>query len=96
MEDPILLEHAAPHIRRLGAIARELNMSISQLAIAFMRDQAGVSSLVLGAETPEQVTENLSYFDTPRLDAVTLFQLEAEFANVNIPAIMQVLSRPKK
>ena len=96
MTDPILLEYAAPKLRRLRALADEWNMSIAQLAIAFMRDQPGIASLVLGAETPAQVKENLSHFDTPRLDEAAVLQLRKEFSDVDIPAIMQVLSRPKK
>ena len=94
--DPILLEHAAPKIRLLRSIAQQLDMTVAQLAIAFMRDQAGITSLVLGAETPDQVTENLTYFDTPRLSAETVSDLEKEFKGIDIPAIMQVLSRPKQ
>ena len=96
LDDPILLEHAAPKIRLLNNIAGELGMSVAQLAIAFMRDCAGVTSLVLGADTPEQVKSNIAYFDTPALDEAVMALLRREFTNVDIPAIMQVLSRPKK
>jgi aryl-alcohol dehydrogenase-like predicted oxidoreductase len=71
-------------------------MTVAQLAIAFMRDQAGITSLVLGADTPEQVKENMAYFDAPTLSGDLMAQLQAAFSQVDIPAIMQVLSRPKK
>lgn len=93
--DPLLVEHAVPKIRLIREIAAAEGMSIAQLAIAFMRDTAGVTSLVLGADTPEQVKENIAYFDAPSLSAPVRARLEAEFANVNIPKIMEVLSRPK-
>ena len=93
--DPILVEHAVPGIRRLRAIAGELGLSVAQLAIAFMRD-CGVTSLVLGADNPQQVQQNTSYFDTPALDGAVVETLKKEFAAVDIPAIMQVLSRPKR
>ncbi len=96
MDDPILSDHAAPKIRLLQKIAGELGMSVAQLAIAFMRDCAGVTSLVLGADTPEQVKSNAAYFDAPALDEAVMALLRREFAEVDIPAIMQVLSRPKK
>jgi len=70
-------------------------MSVVQLAIAFMRDTIGVTSLVLGADTPEQVKENIAYFDTPSLSASVISHLRTFFANTNIPEIMKVLSRPK-
>ena len=77
-------------------IAKAEGMSISQLAIAFMRDCGGTTSLVLGADTPEQVRSNVAYFDTPKLSDLTMRVLYKEFEDVDIPAIMQVLSRPKK
>ena len=95
MTDPLLVDHAAPKLRLLRDIAREANMTVSQLAIAFIRDQAGVTSLVLGADAPEQVAQNLAFFDTPRLDEPLLCRLGQVFSDVDIPAIMQVLSRPK-
>lgn len=96
MDDPILREHAAPRIRLLRTIAAEEGMTIAQLAIAFMRDCGGVTSLVLGADTSDQVRNNIGYFNTPRLSRSTVELLAGEFADVDIPAIMQVLSRPKK
>ena len=95
IDDPILLEYAEPKIRRLGEIAKAEGMSISQLAIAFIRDTLGVTSLVLGADTAEQVRENISYFEAPELSSELLKTLQKEFSDVNIPEIMKVLSRPK-
>ena len=96
LEDPILAEHAAPKIRLLRQIAEANNMTVAQLAIAFMRDCGGTTSLVLGADTPEQVSSNIAYFDTPVLEEAVMDQLRREFANVDIPEIMKVLTRPKK
>ena len=96
MEDPILIEHAAPKIRILREIAGAEGMSVAQLAIAFMRDCVGVTSLVLGADTPAQVRDNIAYFDTPALEPAVAARLRREFADVDIPEIMKVLSRPKK
>lgn len=93
--DPILVEHAVPKIRLIREIAAAEGMTVAQLAIAFMRDTVGVTSLVLGADTPEQVKENIKNFDTPALSASVMARLEAEFAQVDIPEIMKVLSRPK-
>jgi aryl-alcohol dehydrogenase-like predicted oxidoreductase len=96
MTDPILLEHAAPKIRLLREIAAAEGLTVEQLAIAFMRDLPGVTSLVLGADTPEQVRANIAAFETPVLDDAVSARLQQEFSEVDIPAIMQVLSRPKK
>ena len=96
MTDPILINEAAPYIRRLREIAGAEGMTVTELAIAFMRDTAGVTSLVLGADTPAQVKENMSYFDTAPLSESTLRNIETTFKDVNIPEIMKVLRRPKK
>ena len=95
IDDPILLEHAVPKIRLLRKIAEAEGITVAQLAIAFMRDCAGVSSLVLGADTPDQVKSNIAYFDAPTLNENVMAQLKAEFSNVDIPEIMKVLSRKK-
>lgn len=96
MTDPILLQHAAPKLRMLRQVAADENMTLAQLAIAFIRDCPGVTSLVLGADTPEQVQENLGQFATAPLSESVMERLRREFAEVDIPAIMQVLSRPKQ
>lgn len=96
LDDPILVEHAIPKIRLLREIAASEGMTVAQLAIAFMRDTVGVTSLVLGADTPDQVRDNIAYFDVPSLSDSVMAKLRTEFAEVDIPEIMKVLSRPKK
>ena len=48
-----------------------------------------------GAYTPEQVKENIAYFDAPTLSESVMEKIREGFAEVDIPAIMTVLSRPK-
>lgn len=96
VDDPILLEHAVPGIRLLRRCAEAEGMSIAELAISYMRDVRGVTSLVLGADTAKQVKENISYFETKQISEKTSATIKEAFANVNIPEIMKVLSRPKK
>ena len=95
MTDPILVKEAAPYNRLIREIAEAEGMTVAELAIAFMRDTLGVTSLVLGADTPEQVKENISYFETASLKEETLKMIEEKFARVDIPEIMKVLTRPK-
>lgn len=95
MTDPILVEHAAPKIRLLRKCAEKEGMSVAQLAIAYMRDVKGVTSLVLGADTPEQVKMNAGYFETKSVSEETAALIKTAFSDVDIPAIMTVLSRPK-
>ena len=93
--DPILVEHAAPKIRLLRECAEREGMSIAEMAISFMRDVAGVTSLVLGADNADQVMANAAYFEAKSISEETTALIKREFADVNIPEIMKVLSRPK-
>lgn len=93
--DPILLQHARPGILKIRDLAEREGMSIAELAIAFLRDYPGVTSLVLGSDNADQVRSNVSYFDAHPISEETVSILKATFADVNIPEIMKVLSRPK-
>lgn len=52
-------------ILELNEIAEAEGMSLAQMAVSFIRDLPGVSSLVLGCETVEQVSENADLMDGP-------------------------------
>lgn len=94
--DPILKEQAQGRIRLLRNLAEREGMTVAELAIAFIRDLDGVSSLVLGSDTGEQVRQNIGYFEAPAISEETVSLIKKEFADVDIPEIMKVLSRPKK
>ena len=93
--DPILVEHARPGILMLHELAEKEGMTIAEMAIAFLRDYPGVTSLVLGADNVDQVRDNIAYFDAPAISEETTHILKDTFKQVNIPEIMKVLSRPK-
>ena len=94
--DPILLEYAKPYIEKLHTYCQEENMSIAEIAISYIRDVEGVTSLVLGADTKDQVLENIKYINAPPISDKTRYFLQEDFKSVNIQKIMEVLSRPKK
>lgn len=96
IDDPILKEHAAPRIRILRECAEREGMSIAELAISYIKSVKGVTSLVLGADTPEQVKANAAYFETKSIGEESSDIIKKAFENVNIPEIMKVLSRPKQ
>lgn len=93
--DPILLEHAKPRIIKLIELAEKEGMSVAEMAISFLRDYPGVTSLVLGSDNVSQVEQNIKYFSAHPLSEETNHILKNTFADVNIPQIMKVLSRPK-
>jgi aryl-alcohol dehydrogenase-like predicted oxidoreductase len=62
--------------RRLAIIAREIGVPLSQLAIAWCLRNPHVSTVMLGATKPEQLTENLGALDVLRKLG------DAEFARI--------------
>ena len=95
VDDPILVEHAVPHIRELWRLAREEGVSIAQLAVSFVRDTAGVTSLVLGCERVEQIRENIELMEGPPVSENTMEAARLAFQDLRYEEIMTVLRRPK-
>ncbi len=69
-------------VRRLGAIADELECTLSQLAIAWCAVNPDVSSVITGASRVEQVEENLGALDVlGALDSDLLDRIDDVFAS---------------
>ena len=76
-------EKVLPVIERVREFADELNISVAQLAMSFIKDTYGVDSLVVGSETPEQVKSNLEMFNQPTLSEDILAKILNEFKDVD-------------
>jgi aryl-alcohol dehydrogenase-like predicted oxidoreductase len=59
----------------IRTIATRLGRPMAQVAIAWLRARPGVTSLLVGARTPDQVAENAAALDLT-LDAATLAELD--------------------
>ena len=62
-----VLQNAKKPLKKVREIAEEENMTIAGLAIAYIRDLQGVSSLVMGAEKTEQVKENIELINVKKI-----------------------------
>ena len=71
-----LEESVLARVQRLEPIARDLGISLAQLALAWVLRRSEVSCAIVGATRPEQVVENASASGL-RLDAATLERIEA-------------------
>jgi len=93
MPESELRDVAGDKLRLIRALAEREHMTIAELAIAYIRDMPGVTSLVLGAEKPEQVKQNLEYFGP---NQAVLSDEGRRFVDENcaadIPQIMKALS----
>ena len=55
LDQPGLLERVA----QLGELAKQTDLSLPQLALAWVLNQPGISAAIIGASRPEQVHENI-------------------------------------
>ena len=70
-------------------------MTIAEFAISFIRDIDGVTSLVLGADTEAQISQNINYINAPVIPDDVRKEAFETFKDVNLSKIMEVLRRPK-
>ena len=66
----------------LARLANKEGLSIQQLALSYIRDMEGVSSLVIGAETPEQVRENIKLMEGTSISEKTKYEISKLFDNI--------------
>lgn len=66
-------------IEKLLTVAQDLNISLSQLALAWILRQPAVSSALIGASKPEQIKENVKALDV-KLSQETLDRTETILA----------------
>ena len=79
---PAQLQEARPTLERLRRLADREGMSVAQLAVSYVRDLPGVHSLVIGAETPEQVRRNLVLMEGPPIREDTRAEIARQFSDV--------------
>lgn len=96
VRNPVLVKEAVPYIKKLRELAGLQGMEIGEFAISFVRDTAGISSLVLGADTDLQIIENIKYFNAPMISKKYRDKVESAFRDIDIKRIMEILSKPKK
>lgn len=68
-------------VQRLRPIAESAGLSMAQLAVAWVLQNPGVASAIIGASRPEQVAENVRASGV-RLDAQVLAQIDAALSGV--------------
>lgn len=78
-----VLQNAKEPLWKIRKIAEEENMSIAGMAISYIRDLKGVSSLVMGAEKPEQVKENIDLINVKSISDVAREKLTLAFKDVD-------------
>ena len=66
---PVSRERAFNSVDAMREIAREKNVSVARIALAWLLHQPVVTSVIIGAKTPEQLADNLAASDVTLSDA---------------------------
>ena len=72
----MLTDDRLDKVEKLRNLARDLGISLSQLALAWVLRQPGIASALIGASRPEQIQENVKAAEV-RLTQDTLDRIEA-------------------
>lgn len=81
-EIPAKLQGILPARRRLQAVAAHFGRGIQELALRYVLSLPGVTSVLIGVETPEQLAENLVLFEKGSLGGDQVAAVEQETANL--------------
>lgn len=76
------LGKAVPFIEKLHDLAREADMSVAQLAFTFVRDMAGITSMVFGAVHEEQIRQNLELLNGRTIEPELRQKIQSIFSDV--------------
>ncbi|GGD56378.1 aldo/keto reductase [Paenibacillus nasutitermitis] len=67
---------------QLRTLAAAEDLSVAQLAVSYIRDMAGVHCLIIGAESEQQIDDNVRLINGPSLLAETRARIERLFSDV--------------
>lgn len=76
LRESVLAKENRERVRRFADVANDLGTSRARLALAWVLKQPGVSSVIMGASTVEQLDENLAALDVVIDDATAARLLE--------------------
>lgn len=62
------MDEAVPYLEALNRLSKKYGMSLAQMAISFVRDLKGVTSIILGADNVSQIQENIKLIQGNELD----------------------------
>lgn len=79
---PVHLLHAGKYLNLIKTIAKSANKDITDLAFSFVRDTPGVSSIVVGVDTIEQLQKNIQLISTPPLSNAIVYMIRDSFENI--------------
>lgn len=85
--DPELVERTRPTLQALAQVASDRGQTLSQLALSWVLRPGGVTSVVVGASSPEQLDENVVAADRTEFSDDELARIEQIVGRDADPAI---------
>ncbi|NLC69154.1 MAG: aldo/keto reductase [Clostridiaceae bacterium] len=82
------LADAGEYLVILNKLAEREGISTAQLALSYIRDMDGITSLVVGAETAGQVKENITLMNGPAISEKTRNEMLNLFENVPLHVLV--------
>lgn len=79
-----LTDETLAHVRALAEVARAAGRTLPQLAVGWVLRDERVTSVLVGARTPDQLDETLDAEELPPLDAATLAAVEPHAVEAGI------------
>ena len=89
-EVPVFLSEARPVIRKINTLCEEINASPVQLALQYVKREIGISHLVFGVDSLEQLKEDIRYFQEDLSEDI-LERMGNEFNDIKAEIVMPSL-----
>lgn len=89
-EVPPFLAKAKPILRRIEEICRDMGWSRVQLALCYVKEKTGISHLVFGVDSLEQLRENIRLFEQD-LPSDAMNAASREFSTLEADIVMPSL-----
>jgi len=93
---PPSLALAENPLRQLQELSHHRGLGIAQLALTFVRDLPGITSLVIGAETRNQVLQDIDLMKSAPLSSELREEIMSLFSNVPLEVINPTSWNPNK
>ena len=90
---PASLSVACKPLKQLHQLASECKINTAEMALKFVRDLGGVTSLIIGAETSEQLINDIEIMDSPALSPDIRNEILSLFSDMPLDLINPSLWR---
>jgi aryl-alcohol dehydrogenase-like predicted oxidoreductase len=76
------LPEASGAIKELNILSKKYDRSIAQMAMSYVRGLPGITAILVGVETPDQLSENLALFSSTVLSEDLHKEIDMAFQNL--------------